>query len=131
MSDGHVPDPVPPSRRVTVPLALEDYARLVALAGSKAGVPPYVARLVRQHLEHSEHTRAALARLKSAGRRLGQRPLEGEALRRAQELRHAGMTLERIAQALTNEGFETKRGGRWAHQTVRLLLQRSAGAEEE
>lgn len=68
---------------------------------------------------------AALHHLKSQGVKLGQRPLTGPAVARAQELRRQGFTLQAIASALTAEGYATKRGGRWQHQTVRLLLERA------
>ena len=94
-----------------------------------------------------ERTAAALAHLRGAGVRLGgeglgwQRaeetdaegrklvqevPEEVETLQRIHELRAAGLPLRGIAERLTSEGRRTKRGGRWAAETVRLILERSA-----
>lgn len=57
------------------------------------------------------------------GRRVVE-PVESEraAIERAKELRAAGRSLRQIAEALTVEGHETKRGGRWHAKTVRSLI---------
>jgi site-specific DNA recombinase len=79
-----------------------------------------------------ERTRVALAHLKSQGVRLGRVPLEAasadgaQTLTRARQLRADGATLRQIAATLTTEGRRTSRGGRWAPETVRLLLARAA-----
>lgn len=74
----------------------------------------------------SERTRAALQHLQSLGVRLGQKPLEGQVVTRAHELHAGGCTLREIAEVLTAEGFETKRGGRWQPGNIALLLKRPA-----
>jgi site-specific DNA recombinase len=79
-----------------------------------------------------ERTRTALAHLKANGVRLGRQPLEAirqdgpHTLARAVELRGEGRTLREVAQALTDEGRPTSRGGRWGAETVRLLLARAS-----
>jgi len=85
----------------------------------------------------SERTAAALGVKKARGERLGTTPLgyrtdadgnlladpeEQATVRRARELRGAGRTLRNVAATLTAEGRRTKRGGKWAAETVRLLL---------
>jgi site-specific DNA recombinase len=73
-----------------------------------------------------ERTRDALQALKARGVRLGAPALEGAAVERVHALRAEGATLEAIAEALTTEGHATKRGGKWAKETVRLILARAA-----
>ncbi len=83
-----------------------------------------------------ERTAAALAEKKRQGEHVG-RPgygfeiregklaeVKGEALvvARITELRAAGHTLQAIADTLNAEGIATKRGGRWAPQTIKNLL---------
>jgi len=93
-----------------------------------------------------ERTRDALGHLKASGVRLGGEALgwergdetdadgrrivrnveaEGAAIERACTLRGAGLTLRAIAAQLTAEGHRTKRGGRWAAETVRKVLERA------
>ncbi|MBM3270039.1 MAG: recombinase family protein [Candidatus Sericytochromatia bacterium] len=87
-----------------------------------------------------ERTAAALAQKKAQGEAVG-RPgygfeirdgrlaeVEGEAsvVARVAALRAEGQTLQQIADTLNGEGIATKRGGRWAPQTVKNLLARSA-----
>ena len=43
---------------------------------------------------------------------------EQATLRRVRELRGQGLTLRAVAAALTEEGFTTKRGGKWYASTV-------------
>lgn len=80
----------------------------------------------------SERTRIALAHVKANGVRLGRQPLEmtrpdgAATLERARHLRATGKTLQEIAEQLAREGRKTARGGRWAPETVRLLLARAA-----
>ncbi|MCC6648654.1 MAG: recombinase family protein [Polyangiaceae bacterium] len=92
-----------------------------------------------------ERTRDALAHLRTGGAKLGGEALgwrrtetrdgegrlsvadvaeEGETVERIRELRAAGASLRAIAEALTREGRTTKRGGRWAPETVRKVLAR-------
>lgn len=96
-----------------------------------------------------ERTRAALMALKARGRAYGFVPLEAQdtgtrdadgrrilapaadglvTVARARKLRARGASLRTIASALTAEGRRTARGGRWAAQTVALLLARAATA---
>jgi DNA invertase Pin-like site-specific DNA recombinase len=92
-----------------------------------------------------ERTRDALAHLKSSGVRLGcsglgwerttetdsegrrvvrQVEAETETVERIGVLRAEGHTLRAIAEQLTAEGRRTKRGGKWAAETVRKVLER-------
>lgn len=94
-----------------------------------------------------ERTRDALAHVRAQGARLGGERLgerrasgldehgrrvverdegEAETVARIGELRADGLTLRAIAAQLDAEGRPTKRGGRWAAQTVRGVLARSA-----
>lgn len=94
----------------------------------------------------AERTTAALRAKRDRGERLGAEPLgyrRGDAgeliedpeelatLLRIGELRSEGRTLEAIAETLTAEGRPTKRGGTWAKETVRKLLLRTQGEENE
>lgn len=93
-----------------------------------------------------ERTRDALAHLKASGVRLGGEALgwerldetdaegrrvvraverDGATIKRILELRAEGSTLRAIAERLTIEGHRTKRGGKWAPETVRLVLERA------
>lgn len=47
---------------------------------------------------------------------------EAEAIKRIFQLRQEGKTLRAIAQTLTDEGFRTKKGGRWYASTVQYIL---------
>ena len=71
----------------------------------------------------AERTTAALAARKAAGVRLG-RPVETPEHVRARIAadRAAGLSLRRIAEALTAEGVPTTRGGRWHASTVAAVL---------
>lgn len=81
-------------------------------------------------------TKAALAAKKARGERLGGDPLgyrtaadgtittdpeELATVARARELRASGLSLRAVAEALTAEGRQTKRGGRWQANTVRKV----------
>ncbi len=93
-----------------------------------------------------ERTSAALQQVKAEGGRLGGEALgwsrtdetdaegrravaeiveEVETVRRIRDLRDAGESLRRIAAALDAEGRKTKKGGRWAPETVRKVLRRA------
>lgn len=79
-----------------------------------------------------ERTREALGHLKQQGRRLGAPALgatepESLVVRRIIELRQGGLSLQAVAAALTAEGHRTKRGGRWAPETVRKVCARITG----
>lgn len=84
-----------------------------------------------------ERTSAALQQKKTRRERLGTTPLgyrtmeTGEVLPdaagqaaviRARELRAAGLTLRAIAAKLEQEGHRTARGGKWAAETISLLI---------
>lgn len=79
----------------------------------------------------SERTRTALQHKKAQGIRLGGVPLgetadEARAVARIIELRSEAATLRAIAATLTAEGYQTKKGGQWAAETVRKVLAREA-----
>ena len=85
----------------------------------------------------SERTRLALAAKRLRGERIGTTPLgygtrpdgtvevvqsEMAAVLRARELRAHGLTLRAIADQLTREGFQPKRGGPWHPMTVKRIV---------
>lgn len=93
-----------------------------------------------------ERTRDALAHLRASGVQLGGMALgwehgdetdaqgrrvirevedDGATIKRILVLRAEGLTLRAIAARLTAEGRRTKRGGKWAAETVRLVLDRA------
>lgn len=93
-----------------------------------------------------ERTRDALGHLKASGVRLGGeaygwtrseiRDEEGrrivenvsaerEGIARILELRRSGLSMGKIAEAMTQEGRRTKEGGRWYAETVRRVLARA------
>lgn len=79
----------------------------------------------------SERTRTALQHKKAQGIRLGGVPLgetdeELRTVARIFELREQGNTLRAIAAQLVAEGRRTKKGGKWAAETVRSVLSRQA-----
>lgn len=83
----------------------------------------------------AERTRAALQYKKEQGVRLGRPPLGPEAdnaatVARINEMRQRELTLTEMAERLEAEGHRTKRGGRWAPETVRKIIarQRQTGA---
>lgn len=71
-----------------------------------------------------ERTRDALAHKRAMGG--GTPRLEGPAVDRIRELHASGLSLRAIARALEAEGFQTLKGGKWAMQTVRKVLERAA-----
>jgi len=87
-----------------------------------------------------ERTAAALRHLRATGRVYGSTPFgfdrvgddlvpsnpERKALDLAHAMRGKGSTLREIAAELTRRGVATKKGGRWASETVRLILRRAA-----
>ena len=63
----------------------------------------------------------------AAGRqRIVRDDAEAETVERIAALRGEGLSLRRIADVLTSEGRATKRGGRWAAETVAKVLERAA-----
>lgn len=77
-----------------------------------------------------ERTAAAMAHLKAQGvalgaPSLGQTDAEADTVARILELRAENMPLRQIADTLTAEGRCTKRGGKWAAETVRKVLTRA------
>lgn len=96
-----------------------------------------------------ERTKEALSHLKAEGVQLGGAALgwergeeedeegrrvvkrikrEVEVVERILELRGEGLSLRAIARTLQSEGRKTKRGGRWASETVRKVLLRAQAA---
>lgn len=87
----------------------------------------------------SERTAAALAHKKEQGEHIGRVPygyqMEGTGLVEVKdeaaiitqvlELREDGLTLRAIADELNSRQVKTKRGGRWAAQTVKNLIDRA------
>lgn len=76
-----------------------------------------------------ERTREALAHLKTKGVRLGPPSLgsvasERSAVERVLELRRQGLSLAAVAEVMQAEGHPTKRGLRWAPETVRRVCER-------
>lgn len=86
----------------------------------------------------SERTAAALHHLKKQGKHVGAPALgvasiagelaeletEQASIRRMAQLRRQGLTLQQIAEMLTAEGHQTKRGGAWHPSTVSRALGR-------
>lgn len=78
----------------------------------------------------SERTKAAMSYLKGQGVQLGAPALgtdegEAETVRRIVALRAGGSSLRAIANTLTVEGYSTKRGGKWAPETISKVLDRT------
>ncbi len=74
-----------------------------------------------------ERTSAALQHLKAQGVKLGAPAFnDAAALTRMRELRAAGQNLRAIAATLTAEGFQTKKGGKWHHDTIAGIVSRAA-----
>jgi DNA invertase Pin-like site-specific DNA recombinase len=64
--------------------------------------------------------------LRSEGKELVPLAAEQAVIKRIVELRAQGLSLPRIVQVLADEGYPSKRGGRWHPQTVSRVLQRAA-----
>ncbi len=72
-----------------------------------------------------ERTKSALQHKKAQGVQLGAPALKDKAtIARAVALKADGLTLRQVAEALTAEGFQTLKGGRWEAMTVKRLLAR-------
>jgi DNA invertase Pin-like site-specific DNA recombinase len=127
--------------------AVEDMGAVVRTAdGASDGDSPdaILLRRVRDAFSEFERfkiklrTKAALAVKRAQGRVYGEVPLgytrdgdllvraedEQETLARVSELARQGWSLRQIAAQLSAEGRRTKRGGKWAAETVSLLLRR-------
>ncbi len=81
----------------------------------------------------SERTKAALAYKKEQGVRLGRPPLSRDAddavlVARIHDMQTAQLTLREMAAVLEAEGFHTKKGGRWAPETLRKIMARQGAA---
>jgi site-specific DNA recombinase len=76
--------------------------------------------------ECGERTREGLAHARAKGG--GTPRLEGAAVARIRELAASGLGLRAIARALADEGVPTLKGGKWAAETVRGVLARTAAA---
>jgi len=76
-----------------------------------------------------ERTKAALSYKKSQGVKLGRPekqitdPAEIKTINYIRELRAQGLTFRAIAATLDAEGYKTSRGGKWAPQTVKNLIE--------
>jgi site-specific DNA recombinase len=106
------------------------------------------AKFERQRI--SERTKEALAQAKANGKKIGAAPIgfrnavtveadgtrlnagvwtpvadELAVVERIRGLRRRGRTLRQIADTLTAEGVPTRRGGTWAPQTVKKIVDRS------
>lgn len=122
-------------------------ARILTADGTGNGTGPEAALMQTMVDAFAEYeralirarTRAALAVKRSRGERVGSIPIgstlgeagklakhEGEAaaVARVHELRRAGVSIRRIADALEAEGYQA-RGARWHARTVQRLLERS------
>lgn len=80
-----------------------------------------------------ERTRTAMAHMKAQGVKfggpaLGETADEQATLARICELRDEALSLRQIVARLDAEGYKTKRGGRWAPETLRKVLARQEGA---
>lgn len=87
-----------------------------------AGVAAVFGQLERRLI--SERTKLALEQARSRGVRLGGRPVVPDDVRtRILEARAEGLTLQQVADALTEEGVPTgKSGVRWYPSTVRSII---------
>jgi DNA invertase Pin-like site-specific DNA recombinase len=79
----------------------------------------------------SERTKAALAYKKEQGVRLGRPPLgpaadDAAVVARIRDMQTAKWTLREMAAALEAEGFSTKKGGKWAPETLRKIMARQS-----
>ncbi|MGV8123498.1 MAG: recombinase family protein [Candidatus Xenobiia bacterium LiM19] len=76
-----------------------------------------------------ERTKAALSYKKQQGVKLGRPekqitdPAEIKTIAYIRELREQGLTFRAIAARLDTEGYKTSRGGKWAPQTVKNLIE--------
>lgn len=70
-----------------------------------------------------DRTRVALKAVRARGTRLGRKPnITPETMRAMRMLRRSGMSYQRIADRLAEEGVPTAQGGQWHAGTVRKLI---------
>lgn len=70
-----------------------------------------------------DRTRAALKAVKARGTHVGRKAnVSEETLRLIRSLRSAGLSWQKVADALTAEGVPTSQGGQWHAATVRRLI---------
>ncbi len=134
------------SKRGRLPQALEELAALLASAqeqgwalvaldcadkpttpADEAGVSLLASFAHCERRLISERTRAALARRRAQGLRLGRPPqMSDYAIERIRRERAAGRSLAAIADGLNADGIPTAQGGRrWYPATVRYTLERT------
>lgn len=127
-------------------LSVGDSIDTKTAAGPLAGRLPLPLGNADQHVQH-QPTRDALVEVRRQGGVLGADALgwrrieetdaagrqcivrddaEAETVARITALRGEGLSLRGIATVLTSEGRATKRGGRWAAETVAKVLERAA-----
>jgi hypothetical protein len=104
------------AQQVALRLNDEDLARLEALAAR--------IRTVSRNTIARAALRLGLDALEADPSRAVEED-DAETLERIHALRAEGLTLRAIAERLTAEGHQTKRGGEWAGETVRKLLDRA------
>lgn len=73
-----------------------------------------------------DRTRSALQAVKARGTKVGRKPgVSAETMRLIRTMRATGLSWQRIADALTEEGVPTAQGGQWHASTVRRLAVRA------
>ena len=73
-----------------------------------------------------DRTRSALQAVKARGTKVGRKSgVSPETLRLIRTMRASGLSWQRIADALTEEGVPTSQGGKWHASTVRRLAVRA------
>lgn len=83
---------------------------------------------LRHKVAQGEHVGAPGLGVRMEGGVLVADESEAATVARIRELAAEGRTLRSIAATLTAEGYQTKRGGSWAGETVRKVLARSKAA---
>lgn len=107
-------------------VALDSPADLTTPSGeAMAGVMAVFAQLERRLI--GERTRAALAQRKAEGVQLGRRrAVAPEVEHRIHALKADGLSVRKIAAALTAEGYRPPSGGEWRPSTLQRILTRAA-----
>lgn len=76
-----------------------------------------------------DRTRAALKAVQARGTHVGRKSgIDAETMRLILALRAAGLSWQKVADALVSAGVPTSQGGHWHAATVRRLHQRTAGS---